>query len=422
MINKIYEQKIKSAVSAAASSMEKGDACGQISYMQSVNYEHDKLQSIDDVSHSAVFCRLFQDGRAGNSSINNPELTDELIKNAKESALFGEKLEYDLPPANTYQKMDWLNNPKNLEYSKKDLKDIAEDLLSKIKAFAPDAKATVGASNHASVSFLENTAGFKGEQAASSLSVYGGVFKLGDDGSFLEFYEGERFFDEEYNSDKIINELRSNLERSRIISELPKEGAMPVIFAPPALDMIFTPIEIALNGSTLYKDLSLFAGKIGEKLFDEKFNYTDDPHYYRGSASCAFDDEGTITKAQNLISGGIFNNFIYDCASAKKMNAQTTGNAGRGVVSMPKPVLSNRIAGIGNHSLEEMISSIDCGLMLLSSIGEGQSNVIAGDFSVLGYTVYLIENGVLKGRVKDIMLSGNGLELLKNIPMIENQH
>ncbi len=425
MINRIYdyEQKIKSAVADTVDTIKKGDVCGQISYSQSVNFEHDKLQSIDDVSHSAIFCRLFEKGRVGNAAVNNPELVSDMIKNAEESALFGEALDFDLPPAKPYQDLKWLYSPKNINYSKKDLKDISEDLLSKIKAFAPDAKVSVGAANSASVSFLQNTEGFKGVQEFSTLSVYGGVFELGEDGSFLELYEGDRFFDNEYTPDKILKDIQSNLERSKIISTLPKEGAMPVIFAPEAVDMILTPVEIALNGNTLYKDLSLFAGRAGEKLFDEKFNFSSDPHYYLGSSSCAFDDEGTVTEKQNLISNGIFNNFIYDCATAKKMNAHSTGNAGRGVVSLPKPMLSNRIVGAGSHTLDEMIASIDCGLMLLSSIGEGQSNVIAGDFSVLGYTVYLIENGVLKGRVKDIMLSGNGLELLKNIPMIENiQH
>lgn len=417
-----YEEKIQNSVAEAVSKMPKGDVVGQISYNQSVDFEQDKLQSIDDVSHSSVFCRMFKDGKVGNASINNPDYIDTLLSNATDSAKFGENLDIELPSDSNYKSIDWLYTEKNIEYSKKDLKDIAEDLLSQIKKFAPTAKVSTGSGNYCSRMFLQNTAGFKGEYQASVLSVYGGLFELGDDGSFLEMYESETFYNDKVDVTKILDSLKERIERSRITSTLSKEGKLPVIIAPSSMDMILTPLEIAMNGKTLYKDLSLFANRLEEQMFDEKFSFIDDPFYVRGSASTPFDDEGTIGKKLALIENGIFKQFIYDCTTAKRLNAESTGHASRGSISLPNPSLTNRIIGLGESSLQSMIESIDCGLMLVDSLGEGQSNVIAGDFSVLANTAYLIENGQLKGRVKDIMLSGNSFELLKNISMIENEH
>ena len=423
MINRGYshEKIIKKAVQDSVQKMDKGDVVGQVSYSQSVSFEFDKLNSIDDVSYSAVYCRLFNEGKVGNASINNPEQIDTMIKNAKESAVFGEMLDITLPSENNYQNLNWLYNNKNIQYNKTDLKEMAGELLNEIKKFAPQAKVSTGAQNNCSQLYLSNTSGFVGEYQTSSLSIHGGLFELAEDGSFLEMYEGQSFYDDSCNFASILIDLEQRLERSRQNSVLKKTGKMPVIFAPPSIDMILSPIEIAINGKTLYKELSLFAHKLDEQMFDKKFNFIDDPYYYLGPASAPFDDEGTIGKKLDIIKDGVFKNFIYDCTTAKKMNAQTTGHASRNSLSLPTPALSNRVLGVGESSLEEMIASVDYGLMLVMSLGEGQSNTMAGDFSVLAETAYLIENGQLKGKVKDIMLSGNAFELLKKIPMLENK-
>ena len=423
MINRGYkhEEIIKQAVQDSVQKMDKGDVVGQVSYSQSISFEFDKLSSIDDVSYSAVYCRLFNEGKVGNASINNPEQIDTMIKNAKESAVFGEMLDITLPSDNNYQNLNWLYNDKNIQYNKNDLKEMAGELLNEIKKFAPQAKVSTGAQNNCSQLYLNNTNGFVGEYQNSSLSIHGGLFELAEDESFLEMYEGQTFYDDPYNFTSILRDLEQRLERSRQSSTLKKTGKMPVIFAPPSIDMLLAPIEIAINGKTLYKELSLFANRLDEQMFDKKFNFIDDPYYYLGPASAPFDDEGTIGEKLDIIKDGVFKNFIYDCTTAKKMNTQTTGHASRSSLSLPNPALSNRVLGIGDSSLEEMIASVDYGLMLIMSLGEGQSNTMAGDFSVLAETAYLIENGTLKGKVKDIMLSGNAFELLKNIPMLENK-
>ncbi|MGL4388427.1 MAG: metallopeptidase TldD-related protein, partial [Brevinema sp.] len=254
------------------------------------------------------------------------------------------------------------------------------------------------------------------------LSIFGGLFELGEDDSFIELYEGQNFYTQELSFDKILSSLEERLLRSQKTSPFFYTGKVPVIFAPSALDSLLDPIEIAANGKTLYKDLSLFKNKIDEELFDSKFQFIDDPFYQYGSASVPFDDEGTIGRKRDIIKDGVFKQFIFDCSSAYKMNATSTGHANRSAASLPSPAFSNRIIGTGVYSLNEMISSLEFGILLESSLGEGQSNTIAGDFSILADSAFLIQNGILKGRIKDVMLSGNAFELLTHIPMIENKH
>lgn len=415
------EQLLKNTVSKAIEEIEKGDVLSQISYSQSVSIENNKLQSIDDVSHSILGCRIFQDGKVGNSFVNDPLLYKEMIKNSKESAQFGKEIDIQLPKNKEYQLLSWAYNPKNLEYSKNDLKNIAQELINEIKKFAPQAKISTNIYTGYSQFNLQNTEGFCGEYSESNLYLSGGVFELTSDGSFLEMYEGYSFYDEDINFDKILIPLKKNIEQARQSATFNKNGKFPVIFAPSAMDLLLEPIEIAINGKTLSKGLSLLENRLGEMAFDKKFSMIDDPFYYHGDASVPFDDEGVIGQQLNLINNGIFENFIFDCTTAEKMNMQSTGHASRNASSLPYPALTNKMIGLGDASLDAMINTIDYGLLLLSSLGEGQSNTLAGDFSVLAEMAFLIENGILKGRVKDVMLSGNSFELLKNISMIENK-
>lgn len=418
---KKHEEQLKQAVKESVQSITQGDVAGQVSYSQSVSFEQDKLHSIDDVSYTSLFCRIFEKGKVGNAYVNDSSQYQEMIANAKESSLFGEQMVFTLPQAQEYAPIGWLYSEKNLQYNKQDLKDLAQDLLYHIKKFAPKAKVSTGVQNGCSQAYLQNTNGFVGEYETSVLSVSGGLFELGEDGSFIEIYESESFYDNDYNLTTLLTELEERVVRSRRTSVLKKSGKIPVIFAPSAMDLLLSPIEIAVNGKTKYKELSLLANQIEEQIFDKKLTLIDDPFYYQGMSSVPFDDEGTIGKVLPIIENGVFKNFIYDCHYAQKMNAKSTGHASRSSHSLPIPSLTNMIIGVGTHSLEEMIASVDYGLMLIMPLGEGQSNVIAGDFSILAETAYLIENGVLKGRVKDIMLSGNAFELLKKIEMIENK-
>ena len=51
-------------------------------------------------------------------------------------------------------------------------------------------------------------------------------------------------------------------------------------------------------------------------------------------------------------------------------------------------------------------------------LGGGQSNILAGEFSVNIDLGYLIENGEIVGRVKDCMFAGNVFDVFNNIVAI----
>ena len=68
-----------------------------------------------------------------------------------------------------------------------------------------------------------------------------------------------------------------------------------------------------------------------------------------------------------------------------------------------------------------MIGRLNKGVIIYDLIGAGQSNLLSGDYSVNIGLGFYIENGKIKGRIKNAMIAGNIYEdILKNIDEISS--
>ena len=73
----------------------------------------------------------------------------------------------------------------------------------------------------------------------------------------------------------------------------------------------------------------------------------------------------------------------------------------------------------GKYTLDEMMGSVERGVLLCRFAGGMPSE--SGDFSAVAKNSYYIENGELKYPVKEIMISGNLLDLLNSIKRISSE-
>ena len=87
------------------------------------------------------------------------------------------------------------------------------------------------------------------------------------------------------------------------------------------------------------------------------------------------------------------------------VGAEPTGSSGCGLHGM-------EIAR-GEKTHEELLASMDEGIYLKGMLGFGQGNIASGDFSANISPGYLVKNGEIVGRIKDTMIAGNLLELMK---------
>ena len=112
--------------------------------------------------------------------------------------------------------------------------------------------------------------------------------------------------------------------------------------------------------------------------------------------------------------------FVYDLDTAAKANTVSTGNGERTYSSTPLPGFSSLIIPPGSKSTKEIISNTKNGIWIHSVLGAGQSNMLAGDFSLNAHLAYRIVNGEIIGRIKDTMISGNIYETFNNITAISS--
>ncbi|MHA2249246.1 MAG: metallopeptidase TldD-related protein [Candidatus Kariarchaeaceae archaeon] len=93
-------------------------------------------------------------------------------------------------------------------------------------------------------------------------------------------------------------------------------------------------------------------------IWDEEFNLYDDPFRTNGFGSCLFDDEGSLTKTQQVIENGIHSGGLYDLQSS---NWTSGGNGFR--VSWYQPML---------RSYQYPISRAMTNLVLVGGSGKGE--------------------------------------------------
>lgn len=205
-------------------------------------------------------------------------------------------------------------------------------------------------------------------------------------------------------------------------------GKMKVIFTPDSMYTILWRLSAAVSGKTFYNRISPLQNKRGEKVLSDKITIYGDPADPEEVDQRFFDDEGVPVRKHVIFEKGVLKNLILNLDYADKLNEQPTGTGYRGgmfggetVALPPGPSLNCSRIAPGNISFEDMISGIDRGVIVLGVLGAHSGNILNGDFSVGLNPGFYVENGEIKGRVRDGMVAGNVYEVLQNIESVENR-
>jgi TldD protein len=174
----------------------------------------------------------------------------------------------------------------------------------------------------------------------------------------------------------------------------------------------------SLEADFIMKGTSIFGGKIGKKVASDLITVIDDGTLHGKYGSYAYDDEGTPSQKTILIENGILSSYMTDRYTANVIGLKKTGNGRRQTFrSLPQPRMTNTMISPGNTDPEEIISSVNNGL-LVKRMGGGQVDVTNGDFVFEVAEGYLIENGKVKHPVRGAILTGNGPKILEIIDMV----
>ncbi len=175
-----------------------------------------------------------------------------------------------------------------------------------------------------------------------------------------------------------------------------------------------------LEGDFNRKGSSAFSGKIGEQVASSLCTIVDDGAMPGRRGSLNIDDEGTPTQQTVLIEKGRLRGYLFDKFNAGLMKQASTGNARReSYAHVPMPRMTNTYMLPGEHTREEILSSLDKGLYAANFNG-GQVDITSGKFVFTTSEAYWVENGKITKPVKGVTLIGDGPSALKRISMVGN--
>ncbi len=207
-----------------------------------------------------------------------------------------------------------------------------------------------------------------------------------------------------------------------------KLGAKPVpsVKTPVVLDKVAARALLAsftgsFSAEAMQKGLSRLAGKVGERIANEKITIIDEGMIGDSPLCIPFDSEGVGAKRTVVVDKGIFVSPLHNRKTALVDGVESTGNGFRGSAKGSLGVSpTNFHLENGNASLEELFTKMGNGIYITSVAGlHAGINGVSGDFSLMaeGFTV---ENGKIGRPVNQITIADNFFEMLMKIDTLGN--
>lgn len=395
--------------------LKNGADCAEIyqsrSKSQPISFEANRLKQLESSEAEGIALRLWKNNRPGLAvaygEIDPQSLVDKALAlsdlNEPESIELNENIINIQPPIGK-------------ELGLNSLIEMGKESIETLRQAYPEVICNASFECEQESTLLMNTKGLQCQYQETNLSYFlGAEWIRGED--FLGVYDGE-YTRDQLNPDRVINNILKRLQWAENNSD-PPETNVPVLFTPNAVTMLWGTITSALNGKRVIEKSSPWSELQGKLVISDQLTLTQNPYF--APYTCPFDDEGTPTQELLLIQEGVLQQFYFDRTTARQYKTKTTGNGFRPSLSTyPNPSLVNLIVNQGKGTLEELITTLDEGLIVDQILGGGAD--ISGEFSVnidLGYSV---KKGQVLGRVKDTMIAGNVYSLLKQLHTLGGDH
>ncbi len=373
-----------------------------------IEFANNKLKSLQTKTIEGVALRVIHQGRLGFASSSDLTRVPELLDAAIATSAIGDPVEFELAKDVQIQVPD-----SNYELpTTEKLVAIGEKLIPQVHEYNPDILVDVSFDMGKSQVQLATTANTNAEQSDNiiSASISGNLVR-GED--FLQAYAYQVTRDEEPDYDHLVTDLIAKYRKAEQNTTI-TSGTYPVLFTPFAAAWVLGSLfKTILSGQAVVQKASPLTDKLGEKLFDSRLTLLEDPSF--GASACAFDDEGTPTSKKTLIESGTVKQFYWDRLWAARGGTTSTGNGFRRGLSRPGTSLVNLCMTPGKTTVADLISNIEQGIIIDQVLGAGQSNQLAGEFSVNLDLGYKVEKGKIVGRVKNTMVAGNIFEAFNKI-------
>ncbi len=379
-----------------------------------------KDRQLDAVESSVDFgysLRIIRDKRLGFSFSNDPSDAAGVIDRAIESSRWTEQDEHlDLPGPAEHQILDIFDDPidslgqEEVFEKAVGVEEAALGFDARVKKVR---KAVVSCSSGSEI--IVNS---KGLEKACSLTSCAAqitvVAKEREDSRMGWDFDGSRFLK---NIDfravgKKAAERAVSLLGSRKMQSI---RADVILDNSVAVDFLGVFAEL-LSSEAVQKGKSLLAGRLGEKIVSGSIDIVDNGLLEQRIGSRPFDGEGVPTFGKSLVEEGVLRGYMYNVYTSGKDGVKSTGNAVRGVSSVPSvgPAVLFISSSSSKVKRTDMLACTESCLYITDVMGMHTANPVSGEFSV-GVSGMWLEKGYVKYPVSEAVISGNILDFFGNV-------
>jgi PmbA protein len=259
---------------------------------------------------------------------------------------------------------------------------------------------------------IASSAGIAGEYEASSCYAYAAVLARGEDGMEtglgFDIGRGPAALDPE-----AVGREGADRATQMIGARKPDSRSCPVVLDPTVAASLIAVVGGGLCADSVQRGRSPFAGRIGSALGGDALTVHDDGLDPAGPASAPFDGEGVPSTRTALIEAGMLRSFLFDTYTARRGEAQPTGNAGRGGYrSLPRVAPSNLVVATGSLGLDGLLAEAGEGVYVTDVAGlHSGVNPVTGVFSV-GASGRAIRAGEAAEPVREFTIASDLVSML----------
>ena len=173
-----------------------------------------------------------------------------------------------------------------------------------------------------------------------------------------------------------------------------------------------------LEATSVARDLSVFCGRLGQRIASERVTAIDDGTMPNQWGSFNVDDEGLPGRRNVLIENGVLKGYMVDRLGARIMGCEPTGSGRRQSYRYaPTSRMTNTYIAAGNDDEAEILSSMPEGLYA-KRMGGGSVDTVTGEFNFAVEEGYWVKNGAIDRPVRGATLIGKGAQVLLDIDRV----
>ncbi len=175
----------------------------------------------------------------------------------------------------------------------------------------------------------------------------------------------------------------------------------------------------ASEGDEVVAKASVLEGRIGGTVASELVTVIDDGSI-EGGYPVPFDDEGVVKTRTIVVDRGVLKSYLTSRATARRLGLEPTGNArAESILFEPLVRQTNYFIAPGDWKVDEMLRDMKEGLYLRGrgAMG-GQVDPATGTFTFSIGPSYIVKNGEPVELVRGVTVSGQILEILRDVDAI----